>query len=444
MASFTYPNLDKHDPVRRLARRVQDLPAYFSVRPRVYLVGGAVRDICAGRPLRDIDVEVYGVGSETLRDLLEELFPTVVDVGVSYAICKIRDHQGREVDVALPRKEVKAGQGHKDFTIGVSPELSFVEATARRDFTINAMLLDPLTGDLIDPWSGLRDLRARVLRVVSREHFGEDPLRVWRAVQFVARYGLSVEQGTLKIMQGMVASGELATLSKERITAEWRKLLLAEKPALGVTLANELGIMFGGSPSSPELFDAAADFFAAHQVEDDAVIVVMLTLILRDLGLTDAEAASWLDNFTWGSDIGRAVLSTANIAHDIEAWDKRRRAGELIDAALVNAARVIAKSLSGLAPDAPALFLHIVSLHVSGKESGAAAAFADVMFQYDLLATADRPLLSAKEVMRETGLQPGSELGRALQSLEAARDAGDVLTKDDALVWLKTQIKRSA
>src|SRR5690606_12816221 len=123
-------------------------------------------------------------------------------------------------DVSLPRKESKTGTGHKGFDVSPDPYLSFEEATSRRDFTINSMLLDPITGELIDLHGGQKDLEAKFLRHTSSA-FSEDPLRVLRAMQFVARFELTVAPQTIKLC----ASIEPEDLPRERIFAEWEKLL---------------------------------------------------------------------------------------------------------------------------------------------------------------------------------------------------------------------------
>src|SRR5688572_17212091 len=147
-------------------------------RPR--LVGGGVRDSLLGIAPQDFDLEVGGVDFEQLHRALQPFGSTDV-VGRSFGVIKVRSRaSGSEYDFSLPRRESKTGAGHRGFAVQPEPTLTDSEAAARRDFTINAIALDPFSGDLIDPFGGRRDLEARVLRHTS-DAFVEDPLRVLRA-----------------------------------------------------------------------------------------------------------------------------------------------------------------------------------------------------------------------------------------------------------------------
>ena len=197
------------------------------------LVGGCVRDALAGMNAEDFDLEVRGLSSEQIRRALEGEFE-LDTVGASFGILKVRHFA---IDISLPRRENKTGSGHRGFLVETDPFLSFREASARRDFTVNAILYDPLTGEQIDPWNGAADLKAGILRHVSG-HFAEDPLRVLRAMQFSARFGFSVAPETVGICSRMVQT----ELPLSRIAAEWEKLLLKGiKPSLGLAFLRDCG-----------------------------------------------------------------------------------------------------------------------------------------------------------------------------------------------------------
>ncbi len=138
-----------------------------------------------GREVKDWDVEVYGVEPARLRELLGRMGRVNV-VGEAFTVYKL----GQDLDVSLPRRERKTGRGHRAFYIEGDPAMSFEEAARRRDFTVNAILEDPLTGDIIDPYHGREDLERKLLRAVSPDTFVEDSLRVLRAAQFAARFEL--------------------------------------------------------------------------------------------------------------------------------------------------------------------------------------------------------------------------------------------------------------
>jgi tRNA nucleotidyltransferase (CCA-adding enzyme) len=192
---------------------------------RALLVGGCVRDSLMGNEPKDWDVEVYGVEPARLRSLLEE-FGRVDAVGEAFTVYKV----GHDLDVSLPRRERKTGRGHRAFVIEGDPSMSFEEAARRRDFTINAILEDPLTGEILDPFSGREDLQNKILRAVSRDTFAEDSLRVLRAAQFAARFEFDIEPGTIELCRSI----DLTDLPRERIWGEMEKLLLtARRPSIG-------------------------------------------------------------------------------------------------------------------------------------------------------------------------------------------------------------------
>jgi len=200
---------------------------------RALIVGGWVRDRLLGRASKDIDIEVFGVSSESLRTLLEAI-GRVEAVGESFQVYKLGD-----IDVSLPRRESKAGRGHRGFAVVGDPQMSVEEAARRRDFTINAISWDPLTGDYEDPFGGRADLDRRRLHVVDPSTFADDSLRVLRAIQFVARFELEATEETKAICRGIA----LDDLPAERVWGEIEKLLAANRPSIGFALGLELGVV---------------------------------------------------------------------------------------------------------------------------------------------------------------------------------------------------------
>lgn len=216
------------DKILRLAEIVKENGG------RAMLVGGCVRDELMRVEPKDWDVEVYKIAPEKLRELLRE-FGEVNAVGEAFTVYKV----GQDLDVSLPRRERKTGRGHKGFVVEGDPEMSFEEASKRRDFTINAILQDVLTGEIIDCFNGREDLEKRIIRHVSDETFAEDSLRVLRAAQFAARFEFEIAKETIELCKEI----DLTDLPKERIWSELEKLLLrAEKPSIGLKYFYELNI----------------------------------------------------------------------------------------------------------------------------------------------------------------------------------------------------------
>lgn len=184
---------------------------------RALLVGGCVRDALLELPAKDIDVEVYGLGIEAVEAALRPHF-RLDTVGRAFGVLIIK---GEDIDLALPRRESKTGPKHTDFRVEGDPTMSPETAASRRDFTINAISCDPLTGEIIDPFGGIQDLAERRLRHVS-DAFAEDPLRVLRGMQFVARFDLRPDPATIALCQQLSPED----LPAERLWEEWKKLLL--------------------------------------------------------------------------------------------------------------------------------------------------------------------------------------------------------------------------
>jgi len=218
---------------------------------RALLVGGCVRDELMGQQPKDWDVEVYGIEPTRLRELLDAFGPVSV-VGEAFTVYKL----GAHLDVSLPRRERKTGRGHRAFFIEGDPEMSFAEAASRRDFTINAILQDPLTMEIIDPCSGRADIDGGILRAVSIDSFGEDSLRVLRAAQFAARFEFKVEPETAALCQTI----DVTDLPAERIWGEFEKLLLrARHPSIGLGWLHALGVIDQLFPELKALIDVPQD-----------------------------------------------------------------------------------------------------------------------------------------------------------------------------------------
>jgi tRNA nucleotidyltransferase (CCA-adding enzyme) len=263
---------------------------------RALLVGGCVRDALMGAQPKDWDLEVYNLDAARLREILDQFGPVNI-VGEAFTVYKLGNH----LDVSVPRRERKSGRGHKAFVIEGDPSMSVEEATRRRDFTINAILQDPLTGELIDPFDGRRDIEQRVLRAVSKETFAEDSLRVLRAAQFAARFDFDIDADTVELCRTI----DLSDLPAERIWGEMEKLLLrAARPSIGLEWLRRLGAsekLFPeiqnliGVPQDPE-WHPEGDVFVHTQLAVDRAreliedlpyprqVTVMLAALAHDFG----------------------------------------------------------------------------------------------------------------------------------------------------------------
>lgn len=308
---------------------------------RALVVGGWVRDLLLGHRSKDLDLEVYGLPAPDLRAVLER-FGRVNTIGESFTVYKVAD-----VDVSLPRRESKSGSGHRGFEVTGDPWMDPREAARRRDFTVNAMAIDPLSGEWIDPYGGRADLlERRVLRMVDARTFGDDSLRVLRGLQFAARFELDMDQATRAACRSL----PLDDLPPERIWGEIEKLLLrAARPSIGFSLARDLGVIarlfpelaaLDGCPQEPE-WHPEGDVWVhtllvidqARQRIDDLdharQVTVMLGAVCHDLGkpattaVIDGRIRS-MDHEQAGVAPARTLLDRLNI-HTIGGFDVRRQ-----------------------------------------------------------------------------------------------------------------------
>ena len=202
----------------------------------------------------------------------------------------------------MPRIEQKTGAGHRGFRVAARPLLSLKSAASRRDFTINAIYYNPLTKKFLDPFHGRQDLSKKILRVVSADTFGEDPLRALRALQFIARFGLTVEPKSKRVIAHMAP--QLSELHRERLWHEWQKLLLAPDPSRGLAAGMTLGLY---GPLHPELVALKSTPQPKKWHPEGSVWNHSLLAVTRATGIAEREKLG---------DDARILLLLAALCHD--------------------------------------------------------------------------------------------------------------------------------
>jgi tRNA nucleotidyltransferase (CCA-adding enzyme) len=426
---------------------------------RAWVVGGAVRDAVLGRPVTDLDVEVHDLPVERLISVLSSRFG-IDPVGRAFGVLKLRDVP---IDVSVPRRESKAGLGHRGFLVQSDPYLGFPAAAARRDFTMNAMAFDPLTGHLVDPFGGQDDLRAGVLRHCSGA-FVEDPLRVLRGMQFAARFDLRGHPDTLALCRIIEPEG----LAAERIWHEWRKLLLlGVRPSAGLTFLRDAGWLqyvpqlaaLDGCPQDPAhhpegdvyvhtglCLDVFADQRVGDQEED---LVVGLAVLCHDMGKPDVlerdddgairtpgheqrsveRAAEFLDSLACQYALARQVLPlVATHGRPQQLYDQQsgdaairrlaRDAGR-IDRLL----RVVRADLGGRGP-------------VGDPDPPAARWLAARSEDLDVFEQGPAPIIMGRHLMA-LGMTPGPQVGEAMRACYEAQLAGEFSDERGGVAFLR-------
>ncbi len=215
---------------------------------KAIVVGGCVRDYFLNLQSKDYDIEVYGLTNlDELENILQQ-FGQVNLVGKSFGVLKF-SHNNEQYDFSFARTESKISDGHKGFKVELHSDITYKEGAKRRDFTINSIGYDIQKKTFLDPYGGIDDIKQSVLKYVNKDSFIEDPLRVYRAVQFCARFRFDLDNDTFILCKNMVANNLLKQLPKERIYDEIKKLLLkSDKPSIGFNMILKMGIVKHLSP----------------------------------------------------------------------------------------------------------------------------------------------------------------------------------------------------
>jgi len=383
---------------------------------RALAVGGSVRDALLDRVVVDWDVEVYGLEERVLERLLRKHGP-VNAVGRAFGVFKVVV-AGLDVDVSLPRTDSKAGPGHKGIAVCGDPALSIAEASRRRDLTVNALLRDLITGELVDPHGGLEDLRAKRLRAVDEDTFLEDPLRALRVLQFASRLRFEPDAALVRLCE----EAALEELPAERVGEEWRKLLLTGvAPSLGLDIAWRAGVharLFPGVPRAP---DGALEGLLGHR---DALgpargYALMVAAWARGSSAEDLTAAlDRLAIFRWLHLPIRELVLAANRERATQAATdaglRRLAAKAPVDLVLLG------RWAHGEAPDALERLARAVELGV-GEQA------------------APRLLLGRHLVGR---VAPGPAMGQWLERAYEAQLDGAFGDELGALAWLEAALSR--
>lgn len=453
---------------------LQIAEAVKSAGGRALVVGGYPRDIVMhhklGRLLetKDVDLEVYGMELEQLRELIEPIHHINV-VGASFGVLKVST-----LDISLPRKDSKSGQGHRGFVIEADPQLSHAEAARRRDFTINTMALDPLTGELFDEHHGIADIERQILRAVDLEAFGDDPLRSLRAMQFAGRFYFTIESETLQLAR----SFDLRELSSERIGEEWFKLLLkAERPSEGLKAGLELGVIeqlhpelaaLINTPQEPEWHpegnvwnhtlmaaDVAAGIIRRENLGRDEALVIMLGAVCHDLGkplvtAKDPETGRIRshEHAKVGVELARQFMTTLNVPAKIAKKVERIVFDHMflpeVRKAKDPAIRRLAKRLQ---PATVQELIWVTEADFLGRtlknpDMSLLQLFQKRADELAVMHSALEPLVLGRDLM-ELGVQPGREMGEILQKLEAAQIEGQFTTREEGIALFRQLYLRS-
>jgi tRNA nucleotidyltransferase (CCA-adding enzyme) len=439
-----------------LCRHIQD------ANGEAWLVGGSVRDLCLGQKVKDFDLEIYGLEADNILQLAQR-FGHTEQVGKHFGVIKLWA-EGMEIDLALPRTEQKSSMGHKGFDVAPNPHLSMQNASLRRDFTINAMMFNPLTHTHLDFHHGLEDLQQHRLRHVSPA-FAEDPLRVLRAMQFAARFDLSLAPETAKLCNQLLH--EAASLPSSRIWHEWQKWAHASYPAKGLNVLRDTGWlslypelqMLMDCPQDPRwhpegdawvhtllVCQQAAMIAKREHLDCDSCEHLMFASLCHDLGkpettFTDEKGNIRSPNhseagFAPTQSFLKRIGAPKRIAHYVHPLVH----DHITHLSSEPTARAVRRLAHRLEPASIELWEMLVEADASGRSpapaSRPALSWLEQAHKLSVQETKTPPLLTGK-ILLQHGFHAGKEMGIILNKAYTAQLDGAFDDDISALDWLK-------
>jgi len=436
---------------------------------RPYEVGGCVRDRIVGVACKDVDIEVFQMKPDVLTAILSK-FGKVDCVGVSFGVIKLNTSDGMEYDFTVPRRESKSGSGHRGFIVEVDHSMTIEEAAARRDFTINAIYRCPLTDQLHDPFRGATHLADKSLHATSH-HFGEDPLRVLRGMQFAARFGLSATEQTIQMSRDLLP--EAPALARDRIWHEWEKWALrGTYPSLGLAFLRETHWLslypeleaLVGVQQDPEwhpegdvwmhtlhVCDAAAVVADREQLAGRDRIVVLLAALCHDLGKathTRFENGRW---HAYGHEVGgvaptKALLERIGCPIALQDLVVPLVADHLIHAVDKVNPRLVRRLAFRLGEASVKHLIHLIEADVSGRPPlpprlpDNAKKILELASGLKIDRNAPKPILLGRHLI-ELGHEPAPWFGKVLKQCFEAQLDGVFETEEDGFEYLKSLMR---
>jgi poly(A) polymerase len=436
-------------PAAEFAREI--LARLHAQNHSAYWVGGCVRDLLMGRPVKDYDVATSAHPDEILR-----LFPGAEFIGAAFGVVLVK-HDRIAVEVATYRSErqYRDGRRPEEVRYETDPRLD----ASRRDFTVNALFHNPFTNETLDFFGGQADLAAKLIRAVGDPHerFAEDHLRLLRAIRFAARFGFTMESATWRAIQAHAES--IARISAERIREELNRILTEGGASRGLRLLDEAGLLAVLLPEVKKLqgVEQPPEFHPEGDVWTHTLLMLDLLhpplepvlawgVLLHDIGKpvtqTRTDRIRFHGHVEAGLRIAQPMLSRLKFSLD--------DAGQIL--ALIEH-HMRFRELPRMRPSTVKRFLRLprfdqhLELHrvdcLSSHGGLDNYDFAqDRLLEFSAEEISPPPLVRGGDVMA-LGVAPGPRIRQLLHAVEEAQLDGSLKTRDEALEFLR-QISASS
>lgn len=379
-------NLKSQEWVQKLARNAE-----------IYVVGGSVRDAFIGKEMKDIDMVIDGLSISGIQKILAPYGKQKL-VGESFAVIKFvpKGHVGEDYDIAVPRIDKKVGKGHKGFEI-ITDGVDIHGDLKRRDFTINSMAVNVMTGELLDPFNGQQDLKNKNIKATDDTAFIEDPLRILRGIQFASRFNFKIDEGTMKMMKD---NAELVKeITGERILEEFEKIITKGNTQIALKLLHQTDVDMALFDKKMLLYDEGFDYL-------DAVSFYYMLALIGDVNPYEF----YMKRLKGNAELGKAIKTLDTLITQWEQADNEEDKLYLVFNAMQKSPMIANAAL--LPPDADKI---IQQMRVGTLPSSAK------MIQ-----------ITGDDIMAMSGLK-GKEVGYIIEKLQ--RDA--LMGKFDW--WLKRE-----
>lgn len=450
---------------RLLAQARPILDVLLAAGGEPLIVGGAVRDAILGIASSDIDIEVYKLDTDAVIRALEPL-GSVNAVGRSFGVVKLRTPHGAEYDIALPQRRSQNATGKRAHIPTPDPTTTPREAAARRDFTWNALGITP-HGELVDFFGGVADLHAGIIRHISAG-FGEDPLRVLRAMQFAARFDMQLAPETAVVCRSLLP--QAPAIAVERVWGEWSKWALARHPGAGLRTLAESGwialypelVALQGCVQSPQyhpegdvwthtgfVCDFAAQIATREELNAERRKVLLFAALCHDLGKPDATQIDPNGRIrSYGHDqagVGpaRAFLQRIGALQSVAA-----QVLPLVREHMAHynklTPRAVRRLAARLAPSSVEQWAWLVEADASGRPPlpprSPAEPFVALARKLEVDRQPPKPLLAGRDLIA-AGYIAGPTLGPLLKRAYEAQIEGAFSTAEEGLKWLAERSK---